>query len=296
MTIPTVFGASLIVFLLIRVIPGDPAVLLAGEDAEPLVVESLRKEWGLAEPLTTQYLVFVRNILQGNLGVSLSSNYPVSHEISLRLPSTMLLTLLAMMIATVAGLSIGIFSSTRPYSLADNFTTTLSLVGVSAPVFWTALALMYLFAVKLGWLPAIGSGSLRHLVLPSLTLAAFATPEIARQTRSSMLEVLRQEYIRTARSKGLREIAVVYRHAVRNALIPVITVIGFILGRMLGGSIVTETVFSYPGMGKLLVDAIFMRDYPVIQGTILVYSLLFVFVNVLVDAMYAYVDPRIQYK
>lgn len=296
MTVPTVLVASAIVFLMLRFIPGDPALLMAGEDPKPEIIQALRKQWGLEEPLPVQYLVFMKNIVEGNLGVSIRSGLPVSYEISLRLPHTILLSVIAMTLSMALGIFAGIVSSTRPYSIVDNVSMFLALVGVSAPAFWTGLMLMWVFAVKLGWLPAVGVGTAAHLVLPSIALTGFTTPVLARQTRSSMLEVLRQDYIRTARSKGLSERAIVYGHAVRNALIPVITVAGISFGRLLGGSIVTETVFAYPGIGKLLIDGIFARDYPIIQGTVLVYALVFTFLNLLVDLTYAYVDPRIHYE
>lgn len=296
MTIPTVVVASAIVFLMLRFIPGDPAMLMAGEDPKPEVIQALRKQWGLEEPLPVQYLVFMKNVIEGNFGISIRSGFPVSYEISLRLPHTILLSLVAMTLSLVIGLLVGIISSTRPYSIIDNASMFVALIGVSAPAFWTGLMLMWLFAVRLGWLPAVGVGTLAHIVLPSITLTGFTTPILARQTRSSMLEVLRQDYIRTARSKGLSERAIVYGHAVRNAMIPVITVAGISFGRLLGGSIVTETVFAYPGIGKLLIDAIFARDYPIVQGTVLVYAVVFTFLNLLVDLTYAYIDPRIHYE
>lgn len=296
MTIPTVVVASAIVFLMLRFIPGDPAMLMAGEDPKPEVIQALRKQWGLEEPLPVQYLVFMKNVIEGNFGISIRSGFPVSYEISLRIPHTILLSLVAMTLSIVIGLLVGIISSTRPYSIIDNASMFVALIGVSAPAFWTGLMLMWLFAVRLGWLPAVGVGTLAHIVLPSITLTGFTTPILARQTRSSMLEVLRQDYIRTARSKGLSERAIVYGHAVRNAMIPVITVAGISFGRLLGGSIVTETVFAYPGIGKLLIDAIFARDYPIVQGTVLVYAVVFTFLNLLVDLTYAYIDPRIHYE
>jgi len=296
MTIPTVVVASAIVFLMLRFIPGDPAMLMAGEDPKPEVIQALRKQWGLEEPLPVQYLVFMKNVIEGNFGISIRSGFPVSYEISLRLPHTMLLALVAMTLSIVIGILVGIVSSTRPYSIVDNASMLVALIGVSAPAFWTGLMLMWLFAVRLGWLPAVGVGTLAHIVLPSITLTGFTTPILARQTRSSMLEVLRQDYIRTARSKGLSERAIVYGHAVRNAMIPVITVAGISFGRLLGGSIVTETVFAYPGIGKLLIDGIFARDYPIVQGTVLVYAVVFTFLNLLVDLTYAYIDPRIHYE
>jgi len=296
MTIPTILVASAIVFLMLRFIPGDPALLMAGEDPKPEVIQALRRQWGLEEPLPVQYLMFMRNVVEGNFGTSIRSGLPVSFEISLRLPHTIVLSVVAMTLSIVIGLLVGIVSSTRPYSLVDNVSMFFALVGVSAPAFWTGLMLMWVFAVKLGWLPAVGVGTPAHLVLPSIALTGFTTPVLARQTRSSMLEVLRQDYIRTARSKGLSERAIVYGHSFRNALIPVITVAGISFGRLLGGSIVTETVFAYPGIGKMLIDGIFARDYPIIQGAVLVYALVFTFLNLLVDMTYAYVDPRIHYE
>ena len=296
MTIPTILIASAIVFLMLRFIPGDPALLMAGEDPKPEVIQALRKQWGLEEPLPVQYLMFMRNIVEGNLGISIRSGFPVLYEISLRLPHTVILSLVAMVLSVALGIFVGIISSTRPYSLVDNISMFFALIGVSAPAFWTGLMLMWVFAVRLGWLPAVGVGTPAHLVLPSIALTGFTTPVLARQTRSSMLEVLRQDYIKTARSKGLSERAIVYGHAIRNALIPVITVAGISFGRLLGGSIVTETVFAYPGIGKMLIDGIFARDYPMIQGAVLVYALIFTFLNLLVDMTYAYVDPRIHYE
>jgi len=231
MTVPTVLVASAIVFLMLRFIPGDPALLMAGEDPKPEIIQALRKQWGLEEPLPVQYLVFMKNIVEGNLGVSIRSGLPVSYEISLRLPHTILLSIIAMTLSMALGIFAGIVSSTRPYSIIDNVSMFLALVGVSAPAFWTGLMLMWVFAVRLGWLPAVGVGTAAHLVLPSIALTGFTTPVLARQTRSSMLEVLRQDYIRTARSKGLSGRAIVYGHAVRNALIPVITVAGISFGR-----------------------------------------------------------------
>jgi peptide/nickel transport system permease protein/oligopeptide transport system permease protein len=294
-TIPTVLLASMAVFLMIRLIPGDPVQLIAGDDATPEIVESIREQWGLNQPLFMQYLIFMGNMLRGDLGISIRTRYPVSYEISLRFPETAYLALTATTISVAAGVLIGIIAGARPYSLTDNASMLAGLLGLSAPVFWIGLMLIWVFSVKLRWFPAIGSGSWAHLVLPSITLAAFGIPAIARQMRSSVLEEMGQDYIRTARSKGLSERAIVYKHAVRNALVPVITVTGVSFGRMLGGSIITETVFAYPGMGKLLIEGITARDYPIVQGVILVYTLLFMCLNVIIDMTYALVDPRIQY-
>jgi peptide/nickel transport system permease protein len=293
--IPVLMGVSLIVFSLVRLIPGDPAELLLGEDYTQEAAEELRAEWGLDKPIYIQYLIFLKQPLRGDLGDSIRSGRPVTQELSERFKNTVQLAILALILASVIGISAGIIAGTRPFSLIDSLTMVGAVAGVSMPVFWLGLMLIYLFAVNLNWLPAVGIGGIRHLILPGITLSAFTMATIARQSRSSMLEVMEQDYITTARSKGLTESGVIRRHAIKNAMIPIITVQGVMMGRLLGGSIVTETVFAYPGMGKLLIDGIVGRDYPIVQGTILLYALSFSMINLVVDLIYVFFDPRIVY-
>lgn len=293
--IPVLIGVSVIVFSLVRLIPGDPAELLLGEDYTQEAYEKLRAEWGLDKPIYTQYLVFLKQLLRGDLGDSIRSGRPVTQELLERFRNTVQLAILAVILASVIGISAGIIAGTRPFSLIDSLTMVGAVAGVSMPVFWLGLMLIYLFAVNLNWLPAVGIGGIKHLILPGITLSAFTMATIARQSRSSMLEVMEQDYITTARSKGLTEGGIIRRHAIKNAMIPIITVQGVMIGRLLGGSIVTETVFAYPGMGKLLIDGIVGRDYPIVQGAILFYALSFSMINLVVDLTYVFFDPRIVY-
>jgi peptide/nickel transport system permease protein/oligopeptide transport system permease protein len=294
--IPTIIGISVLIFLTVRFIPGDPAVLLAGQDATPEVIASLRKQWGLDQPLPVQYFIYFEGLLHGDVGISIRSGRPVLTEISQRFPATLQLAVLSSVLALSIGLLLGIVSGIKPYSLYDGIAMSMSLIGVSAPAFWLGLLLMWLFAVELGWLPPVGTGGIEHLILPSITLSTFMVSSVARQTRSSLIEVMRQDYIRTARSKGASERVVVLRHALKNAMIPVVTVAGIQFGRMLGGAIIVETVFAYPGLGKLLIDSVFSRDYPVIQGCSLIFAISFALTNLFVDMIYAYLDPRIHYR
>jgi ABC-type dipeptide/oligopeptide/nickel transport system permease component len=295
LVIPVLIGVSVIVFSLVRLIPGDPAELLLGEDYTQEAAEELRAEWGLDKPIYIQYLIFLKQLLRGDLGHSIRSGRPVTQELAERFKNTVQLAILAVILASVIGISTGIIAGTRPFSLIDSLTMVGAVAGVSMPVFWLGLMLIYLFAVNLNWLPAVGIGGIKHLILPGITLSAFAMATIARQSRSSMLEVMEQDYITTARSKGLKEGRIIRRHAIKNAMIPIITVQGVMIGRLLGGSIVTETVFAYPGMGKLLIDGIVGRDYPIVQGAILFYALSFSMINLVVDLTYVFFDPRIVY-
>jgi len=293
--VPLLLGVSLIIFVLIRLIPGDPAELLASQWATAEDIALVRRAWGLDRPLPVQYGVFLGNLLRGELGRSVASGVPVSVEIAARYPSTILLAAASMGVAIAVGGTAGIISAQRPYSWWDNGAMVLALLGVSTPAFWAGLMLMLLFSVILGWLPASGMGSLRHLVLPAVTLGMAAAGIIARQTRSSMLDVFGQDYIRTARSKGVAEPAVTYRHALKNAVIPVVTIIGLQFGTLLGGSVIVESVFAWPGMGRLLVDAILVRDYPIVQAAVLLFAATFAGINLLVDLLYGLLDPRIRY-
>lgn len=291
----TLVGVTVVIFLLIRLIPGDPARILAGLLASDDEVRRLRVELGLTQPLYVQYFIFFTGLLHGNLGFSAATRAPVLEEIALRLRPTVLLATSSIAMATLGGLAAGIVSATRRYSVLDYVAMTLAVFGVSIPVFWLGLMLMLLFAVYLHWLPAGGYGTPISFVLPTIALAAFSTGIIARMTRSSLLETLSQDYVRTARAKGVPREGVVLRHALKNALIPVLTVIGLQFGTLLGGAILTETTFAWPGMGRLLVNSILSRDYPVIQGIVLTFAAMFAVVNLLVDLLYAYVDPRIHY-
>jgi peptide/nickel transport system permease protein len=296
LTIPVVIGVSIIVFSIIRMIPGDPARAIAGVQATPEFIEQVRVRYALDRPLHVQYGLFVSSLVRGDLGQSTFSRRPVAVEIRERFPRTLTLASVSLLIATLVGVSAGIISATRRNSLFDNASMLVALVGVAAPVFWMALMLQLLFSVQLRWLPATGLGTWRHLVLPSITLGMASAALMARITRSSMLDVLRQEYITTARAKGLNERIIVYKHALKNALIPVVTVLGLQFGILLGGAVLTETVFAWPGVGRLLVDAILRRDYPVVQGTVLLLAFLFVLINLVVDIIYAFLDPRIHYQ
>lgn len=296
LTVPVMVGVSLLVFLIVRLIPGDPATALAGPQATPEFIAQIEAQYHLDKPIHVQYGIFLQGILRGDLGRSTFSRRPVVTEIRERFPRTVELTLAAMFIATLVGIPAGILSATRRNSWFDHIGMIVALFGVAAPVFWLALMLQLLFSVELGWLPATGRGSFMHIILPAITLGLSSAGLLARITRSSMLEVLRMEYVTTARAKGLGERIVVSRHALKNAMIPVVTVIGLQFGILLGGAVLTESVFAWPGVGRLLVDSILSRDYPVVQGTVLLLSLTFVMINLLVDLFYAILDPRISYQ
>ncbi|MGI5836067.1 MAG: nickel ABC transporter permease [Chloroflexota bacterium] len=294
--IPVMLVVSIIVFAMLHIAPGDPASMLAGEDARPEDVAAVRAKFGLDQPLHIQYGVWLGNILQGDLGRSIVTRRPVLMEIQSRLPSTIELAVAALLIAMVVGMVVGVISATRQYSILDHSTMIMALLGISVPIFWLGLMLIFLFSVQLRWFPTGGGGTLQQLVLPAITLGAASTAIVARMTRSSMLEVIRQDYVRTARSKGLVERVVLVRHALKNALIPVVTVIGLQFGYLLGGAVITETVFSRPGLGRLLVASIMSQDFPVVQGTLMLLAGSFVLVNLLVDILYGYLDPRIRYQ
>ena len=293
--IPVLFGISLIIFTIVRVIPGDPGVVLAGPHATKDVVEQIRVQLGLDKHPLTQYFIFIKNLSRGDLGTSSRTGLPVTKEIMARLPNTLLLALASILVATILGVLTGIIAGVKQNSKFDYLSMLVALFGLSMPVFWLGLMLMLLFSIKLGWFPAVGAESPKHLVLPAITLGANSTAIIARMTRSSMLEVIRLDYIRTARAKGLPEKLVLSRHALKNALIPVVTVIGLQTGILLGGAVLTEIVFAWPGIGRLLVEAILSRDYPVVQGVVLVVATMFIFINLIVDILYSYLDPRIRY-
>jgi peptide/nickel transport system permease protein len=322
--IPTLFGVSIIVFLFLRMIPGDPALALGGEHATEATVERIREEFGLNESLPKQYITYMGKILRGDLGRSILSKRPIADEIRVRFPATLELSVCALILALVVGLPAGIISATKRNTPIDNIAMVGSLLGISMPIFWLGLMLNWFFAVQLGWLPSVTRldasidlqritnliivdsiltgnaeallNGIKHLILPSIALSTISMAIIARMTRSAMLEVLGQDYIRTARAKGLIERVVTVRHALKNALLPVITVLGLQVGVLLSGAVLTETIFAWPGIGRWLYLSILSRDYPIVQGMALFITALFLVVNLLVDVSYALVDPRIRYE
>lgn len=342
--VPVLIGISLITFAMLRLIPGDPAQVMLGEHATEEIIAELRERMGFNEPLAVQYLRYMRGLVRFDLGRSIQTNRPVTEEITIRFPATLELTLGAMAFATLFGVVFGIVAAYRHNSVADIGVMLIALIGVSMPIFWLGLILMYLFGFKLQWLPPSGRLTvgvellpmaeawglaesltgrwrvlldffsrfyvldavltanwtalwdvIKHLIMPSIALGSIPMAIIARMTRSSLLDVLGQDYVRTARAKGLHERVVLFRHAMSNALLPIITVIGLQMGFLLGGAILTETIFSWPGLGRLVVNRILSRDYPAVQGSVIIIALVFVLINLLVDISYAYLDPRIRY-
>lgn len=291
----TLFGVSVLIFLMLRVLPGDPARVLAGLNASEEQVARLREQLGLDQSLLAQYWSFITGVLTGDLGESARTSRPVSSEIAVRLPATLILAVTATVIGSVVGITAGVIAAVRRNSFLDHAISSVAMMGVSMPVYWLGLLLILLFAVTLGWLPAAGSGEPLSIVLPAVTLAAFSTALVSRMTRASMLEVLGQDYIRTAEAKGAAPTTVILKHALRNAFIPILTVISLQFGALLGGAVLTETVFGWPGIGRLLVDSIGARDFAVVQGIVLVYAAVFILLNVIVDVLYVVVDPRIRY-
>ena len=322
--VPVLIGLSLVVFFIIRAIPGDPAQTILGQAASKEAIESLTKSLGLDQPWYTQYISYIKDLLTGDLGNSIRTKAPISEEIWPYLAATLELALFAMLVAIVVGVNAGIISAWFQNSWFDYLAMILALIGVSMPIFWLGLMEQWIFAVNLDWLPTSGRSNvrdpieaitglylidtllqgrfdqftevIRHLILPGMALATIPMAIIARITRSTMLEVMRSDYIRTARAKGLRMFWVVYKHSFKNAVIPVLTIIGLQTGLLLGGAILTETIFSWPGIGRYIYDAIQYRDYPVIQSGILVIAVFFVLINLIVDLLYAVVDPRIKYR
>lgn len=296
LAIPVLLGVSMLVFAIIRFIPGDPARAIAGVHATPQYIEQVRKELHLDKGLHVQYYIYMRNLMRGDLGRSTFTRRPVTTELRDKFPNTLWLTLAAMAVATVVGMGAGIISATKQNSIFDYIGMVGSLIGVAAPVFWLGVMFQIIFSVRLGWLP---SGGMMHgwksYILPSLTLGLATSALIARITRSSMLEVLRQDFITTARAKGLSEWVVIFKHALKSAFIPVITVMGLQFGSLLGGAVLTEMVFSWPGVGRMMVDSILTRDYPIVQGAVLLLAVLFVVINIAVDVIYAFLDPRISF-
>jgi len=295
MTAPTLFGVLIAAFLLLNVAPGDPVMAMVGERADSATIARLRAELHLDDPLPAQFGHYVWGVLRGDLGRSYITQRPIARDLAERFPKTVELALAAMTLAAGCGITLGLVSAVRPGGAVDRLAMLVSYIGVSFPVYWVALLLILVFAVALRWLPPSGSGGLAYLLLPALTLGMRSIAFLARMTRSAMLEVLGSDFIRTARAKGLTERVVVLRHGFRNALIPVITVLGLDTGNYLTGSILTETIFGWPGLGRYVLAAIEKRDLPAIQGSILFMSLVFVVVNFVTDLLYAQADPRIAY-
>lgn len=294
--IPVLFGVSVVVFAMLHLVPGDPVTMMLSEfQTSPEQIARLRAQLHLDEPLPQQFGRFLWNAVHGDLGYSLRTKRPVLTEILENLPSTAVLTLAGMVVAIGMGVTLGVCAAVRQHSWFDTCSMLMALVGVSIPSFWLGLLLIFTLSLKLGWLPATGGGDIRHLIMPALTLGLGASAIIARLSRSCMLEVLRQEYITTARAKGLRETVVILRHGLKNALIPVVTIIGLQLGHLLGGTVIIETVFARPGIGRLIVNGILEKDVPLVQGIILLGATSYVLINLLVDVMYAILDPRIRY-
>ena len=293
LAVPVLLGVVFIVMLTVDLLPGDAASLMLGEHATKDAVAALREHLGLDKPFLVRYLDYVGRLLRGDLGRSIQQNRPVAAELADAWPPTLTLTLAALVIATVVGVAAGVASAVWPNSFFDALARLGSLFGLSMPIFWTGLVLIVVFSLWLNWLPVGGAGSLSHLVLPAVTLAMPSVAMIARMTRSAVLDVLGEDYVRTARAKGVREPWVLGKHALRNAFIPILTLLGLQSGQLMGGAILTETVFSWPGLGRLMVKAIFARDYVLLQGAVLVFALAFVIVNLLVDLSYGLLDPRI---
>lgn len=289
-------GVSIAVAAMTQFVPGDPAVAILGETASPEALEKLREEMGLNEPFHVQYWRFLeRLVTEGSLGTSIRTNREVLVEIGDRLPNTLILTLGAVLLSSVVGISSGVLAAVKRGTPVDAGVLVATTAGLSVPSFWVALLMIWLFSVRLGWLPVTGAGTWKHAIMPILTLSISSVATKSRLTRSAMLESLGQDYIRTGRAKGLREQQVIMGHALRNALLPVITIIGLQFGALLGGAFITEVIFSWPGVGQLAVNSILQRDFPVVQGTVLLVTIAFIVSNLIVDIAYAWVDPRIRY-
>ena len=296
LAIPTLFGVLVVTFLLLNVAPGDPVTEMVGERADSATIARLRKDLHLDEPRLKQFALYAGGVVRGDLGNSYITQRPIIRDIIERFPKTLLLAGTAMLLASVIGITLGVLSARAPGGWFDRLGLGVAYLGISFPVYWVGLILILVFAVMLRWLPPSGYGGIKYLILPALALGSRSIAFLARVTRSSMLDVLGGDYVRTARAKGLREGAVVVRHALRNALIPIITVLGLDFGYYLTGSILTETIFSWPGLGRYVVNAITRRDLPAIQGSVLFLSVIFVLVNLLTDLAYAKADPRIAYS
>jgi len=296
--IPVLLGVSIAVFFMVRLVPGDPIQIMFANQAKPSPerIAEMRHQLGLDLPIWKQYLQYLQGIVQGDLGQSIRSRQPVLNEITERLPNTIKLTSASLLIAIAIGVSAGVISAVFKGRWIDKVSMVGAILGISIPGFWLGLMIMMLFAVRLGWFPVSGASTWKHLVLPALTLGILSSAVIARLTRASMLEALEQDYVRTARAKGLRESTVVARHALRNAMVPVVTIVGLQIGGLLSGAFIIESVFAYPGVGQLAVTALQARDFPMIQGIVLFVAVVYVGVNLLADLLYGFLDPRIRYS
>ena len=296
MLIPVLIGVTLLVFLILNMAPGDPAKVILGEQATPEQIAELREQMGLNDPVLVQYGRYIVNLVQGDMGDSYKTKGPVSEEVFNRFPNTIQLTVAAMLIAIVVAIPLGVIAAVKQNTIFDGVSMIIALIGVSMPIFWLGLLLILLFSLKLGWFPVSGKSGFSSIVLPAIALGFNHMASIARTTRSSMLETIRQEYIRTAKAKGASEKRIIWKHALRNALLPVVTTLGGGFGASLGGAIIAETVFAMPGMGTLITTAIRQKDIPMVMGATLFLAVLFSFVILLVDVLYAFIDPRIKAK
>ena len=295
MLIPTLVGITLVSFLILQLIPGDPARTIAGLEADEEAVQSVRKQLGLDRPILVQYGRFLKNTITGNLGQSIRTKNEVFAEIWPRFLNTLKLSIVSIVLSIILGVVAGTVAATRKNTAVDYITMLMVLLGISTPTFWSGLVIILIFSVYLGWFPSGGAQGMASLVLPAIALAAPSIAITARMTRSSMLEVLRQDFIKTARAKGQMEFYVVYGHALKNALIPTVTIVGLQFGYLMGGAVLVETVFTWPGLGRLIVDSILTRDYPIVQAGVMLFAISFVGINLAVDLLYTYLDPRISY-
>jgi peptide/nickel transport system permease protein/oligopeptide transport system permease protein len=293
--LPVLFGVTLLVFFMVRLVPGDPVEVMYGDRATPETSARLRQALGLDRPIYEQYAIFLADAVRGDLGESIRSKQPVVEEIRLRLPNTLKLTFASLIITAAVGVGLGVLSAANKGSWVDLGSMLTAIVSVSVPSFWMGLMFILVFSVRFGWFPVAGADNWRYLVLPAFTLGIRSAAVLARMTRSTMLDVLSQDYIRTARAKGLRERVVVYRHALRNALIPIVTVLGFELGYLLTGTFIIESVFAYPGIGMLAIQSLSARDFPLIQGIVLFVAVIYLVINLIVDVLYGFLDPRVRY-
>jgi ABC-type dipeptide/oligopeptide/nickel transport system permease component len=296
LTIPVLIGVATLVFSLIHLVPGDPVQAMLGESAAPQDVALLRTRLGLDRPLYQQYLSFARGVVRGDLGVSLRTSQPVTEAIAERMPATLELAAAAMVVALVVAIPLGVIAAVRAGTAVDHVATTIALLGISLPTFWLGPLLAIIFAVRLGWLPVSGRGGAASLVLPAVTLGAPLAAMLARMTRASVIEELRERYVTAARARGASQARAVLAHAFRNSLIPIVTVVGLQFGSVLTGAVITETIFAWPGIGRLLIQSIGARDYPTVQGCILLIAVTYVTTNLIVDILYGVLDPRIRYE
>ncbi len=296
MSIPILLAVSVLVFMMIHLMPGDPARIIAGDSATEEDIAMVRTTLGLDKPVVTQYAVYMANVFKGDLGTSLRTHRPVVDEIKVRLPNTIRLAAVAMVLSVVFGVAIGVISASRPYSWADSASMVGALVGVSMPTFYLGLMLMLLFSVKLGWVPLLADNSLKSMILPAVTLGARSLALLARMTRSSMLEVLNQDYILASRAQGLPGNVILYSRALKNSMTTILTVAGLEFGHLMAGAVVTEQVFAWPGIGRLIVESIWARDFPVVQASVLIIAVAFVLINLLTDILYTVVNPRVRFR